>query len=71
MMGGTSASGPSLGIRLGLDLYSQSLLSTEGPLWRVSELEGDRRGRGGGGTGLVLFLAWSPRPQGNPDSVEN
>lgn len=37
----------------------------------MSELEGDGRGRGGGETGLVLFLAWSPQPQGNPDSVEN
>lgn len=70
-MGGTLASGPSLGIRLGLDLSAHPLLLTEGPLWRVSELEGERRGRGGGGTGLVLFLAWSPQPQGNPDSVEN
>lgn len=42
-----------------------------GPLWRVSELEGDGRGSGGGETGLVLFLALSPQPQGNPDSVEN
>lgn len=30
MMGGTWASGPSLGIRLGLDIYSDPLLSTEG-----------------------------------------
>lgn len=58
-MGGTSASGPSLGIRLGLDLSSRPLLSTEGATvaGELSELEGAGRGRGGGGTGLVLFLA--------------
>lgn len=71
-MGGASASGPSLGTRLGPDLSSQLPLSTEGArAAAVRELEGDGRGRGGRGTGLVLFLAWSPQPQGNPDSVEN
>lgn len=30
MMGGMWASGPSSGIRLGLDIYSQPFLSTEG-----------------------------------------
>ena len=71
-MGEASASGSSFGesgwARTSLLNPSSRL---RGLLWRECELEGVGGGRGGGGTGLVLFLAWSPPPQGNPDSVEN
>lgn len=60
MMGGASASGPSLGIRLRLNLYSQPLSQLRGPLWWVSELEGV--GGAGDAGEPALCCSWLAAP---------